>query len=156
MCFFCKNHLRKSPGLPRAFCSWAREHFVSCARNELSSNFKGSVVAGGSHRGPRLGAPPHGESMALLKYSWNRFLQTRGGNRSPEGASKPWGCVSYRSREAPPAQQKDGGTNGQVLSWEDSAKRSARAGIRPGSGPVPGRIPAPILLTLLVAAERFN
>ena len=66
---------------------------VSCARNELSSNFKGSVVAGGSHRGPRLLPPPHGESGPLLKCSWNRFLPTRGGDLSPEGARKPLrGC----------------------------------------------------------------
>ena len=99
--FSCKNPLRKSPGLPRAFCSWAREHFVpgprsiweSCARNELSSNFKGSVVAGGSHRGTRLLPPPHGESRPLLKCSWNRFLPTRGGDRSPEsGGYPPRGC----------------------------------------------------------------
>ena len=98
MFFFCKNHLRKSPGLPRAFCSWAREHFVSCARNELSSNFKGPVVAGGCHRGARQEPPPHGESGPLLKCTWNRSLSTRGGDTSPEGARKRSKVFSYRSR----------------------------------------------------------
>ena len=98
MCFFCKNNLRKSPGLPRAFCSWAREHFVSCARNELSSNFKGPVVAGGCHRGARQEPPPHGESGPLLKCTWNRSLSTRGGDPSPEGARNVRKVVSYRSR----------------------------------------------------------
>ena len=99
-------------------CAWGAPWVVhvvrvSCARNELSSNFKGSVVAGGSHRGPRLLPPPHGESGPLLKCSWDRFLQTRGGDPSPEGARKPpRACELSIPIRNVGATKKDGGTNG--------------------------------------------
>ena len=104
---------------------------------------RGPWLAGGSHRGPRLLPPPHGESGPLLKCSWNRFLPTRGGDPSPEGASKPRERMSYRSREAPPAQQKrrrHKRTGTEVCGFRKAIRAGRNpAGIHAGSGPVPAR-----------------
>ena len=131
---------------------------LSCARNELSSNFKGSVVAGGCHRGSRHRAPPHGESKPLLKCSWNRFLPTRGGDPSPEGARKPSEIVSYRSRLEMSVQQKRRRPKRTGLCESFLVLRVPPAGIRPDPGPVPARFwhGGPITVTFLPDPVRFN
>ena len=53
----------------------------------------------------RLVAPPHRESMPLLKCYWNWLLQTRGGDPSPEGARNRSEGIGCCCGEEPTAQR---------------------------------------------------